>query len=415
MCLTKVVALLVIASPAFTLAQDPNETATSFHDRVVDQVVLNDGTKLRGFAASEKPTRLFVRTQWLKDEAAAFYSAEVLPEIEKSLQASTNGLADLLQTEIERIEEAEVKNQQRAGLLKEIRDRLIPEEGAVPNYLVLEIPKVRLRRIDLQPNARRELGRLAILNEVPDFEQLSSKAVAARVQSIPESVRRTAAPAQPDDNVMLHRVLAAVDVQLGSATRLVQHGTMVTDESDQADPKALLSSLLGQNLQATLDELLNEGVGPAASSRDALPESAIRIADAKEQSTIVLSSFEFDVEGGSAAVHRRLFHKSEDQLWTLILSSHGDARASDLKPGQAEALQKDPQIQQIASLFESLGINNAQLSTAVQMGAVVQRAMDLAGQAFQTSVLDIIAAKDAVRSQPAPSIRLSETPPNRNE
>ena len=136
--------------------------------------------------------------------------------------------------------------------------------------------------------------------------------------------------------------------------------------------------------------------------------------DSKKHTTIVLSGFEFDLPGGSATVHRRLFHRSINGTWTLVLSSKGSSVLADIKLGQVDSIEKDPQVQQIASVIRGLGIGQEKLSTALQMGAVVQQALNQAEQSFQTSVLDIIAAKDAVRTQELLTIRLSEEPLEQN-
>ena len=118
-----------IALPHVTVAQNADETATSFHDRVSDLVALKDGTKLWGSAGSEKPATLLIRTEWLRNESPEFYAAEVRPELQNEKQPTANGLADLLQKDVERLESLEEKDQQRIGLLKEIIGRLTAEDA----------------------------------------------------------------------------------------------------------------------------------------------------------------------------------------------------------------------------------------------------------------------------------------------
>ncbi len=405
--------IAVCAMPQVTVAQNPDETATSFHDRVVDPVTLKDGTKLWGSATSDKPATLLVRSEWLKSRCAEFYASEIQPHLQKERQQSADGLIRLLRKDIERLEGLIERDPQRIGLLEEIIMRLEPGEDDSPGFVLIEIPKARLRRMDVQPPARKELCRLAILNDVADFEDLSSKAVTARLQAIPQHLRRTVPPAPSDDGMTRDCILAAVDVQLGTATRLVLSGDTVIDESAQSDPAALLSSMLGQNLQSTLSRLFDEGTPQPAPGRsaDKLPASASRMADAQKRSTIVLSEFDFDLTGGTATVHRRLFHKNQEGQWKLVLAASEDSSTAALKPGQADALANNPQVQEIAAAVDALGISKEQLSTAVQLGAVVQDALGQAEQSFQNSILDIIGARTAVRSQPIPTIRLAENPP----
>jgi hypothetical protein len=413
-CFAVVAVAFLLTSPLSPAVpgQQPAIKAKSFRDRVVDKATLVDGTQLWGMAISEKPAKLLMRTSWLKGNNAEFYDAGILPELKKDSQPKTSKLADSLQKEIEQLQRKNLNDdQQRIGLLTEIRDRLIPDDTTDPDFIIIEFPKSQLRKLETQPAARRELCRLAMLGHVPDLEELHWKSVAELLPANPGNppqVAHSAQPEPPDQD--RDRILAAVDVRLNAATRLIQSGDTFQDESAQLDLAALVNSMLGGNVQSLLNELLNDGprAAPRTAVGNTLPEQAIRIAESQERNTVVLSGFEFNLAAGSATVTRRLFRKSDQGRWNLVLATSGTSTASDLKAGQVEAIESDPQIREISGLVQGLGLGNEQFSNALRMGAVVRNAMSLAEKSFEDGVQSFITTRGLSQPIPTPTIRLAE-------
>ncbi len=395
---------------------EPPTKAKSFRDRVVDRVTLKDGSQLLGVGISEKPAQLLLRTAWIKSSDDKFYNDQLKPLLETSNQTARSAVASKLQKEIDHLRQTIPNDQQRIGLLEEIHDQLVQVDENDPDFIIVEIPKSRLRKIDAQPTARRELCRLAMLNKIPDVEELHWKSVTAQLQAIPESQRRRAATAKPtDDTLDADRILSAVDVRLNTATRLVKSGDQFFDETSKPDMSAIINSMLGGNVQKVLGELLNEGASPAAQRTlsDSLPDAAGNLADAKNQRTVAISGFDFDIAEGSAIVTRQLFRKTDDGKWTLLLSSEGKSTAAELKPGQVDAIQDDPQIKQITEIVQGLGLGDGQLSNALQMGAVVQNAMSQSSNAFENNLQEIVATRGLSQSVTMPTLVLPEAPPGK--
>jgi len=384
-------ALLFVAT---LVAQNPEpRKAKSVRDRVADRLILRDGTQLWGYAVSEKPARLLVRTAWLTESNAEFYEQQLKPAIRQTMQSRSAALADQLAEVMKRLSDDDPDQRQRKTLLSEIHRRLLPEEDVQPEFLILEVAKSRLRSLDTQSEQRRELCRFAILNHVTDYEELEWKSVSQQLQAIPPQNRITQSPQKPDNAALdLPRILAAVDLQMNSATRLIHSGNQVIDESAGMDVSTLLSSMLGGNVQSLLNELLNEGQQPGGRKTPtvSLPAQAIQMAEAKGHSTVVLSGFEFDVEVGNAAVSRQLFRKLDDGKWTLLVSVRQTSSTADVQDGQVDALQQDPQLQQLSALAEGLGLGGEQFSTALKLGAVVQNALAAATQDFDRQVQSFI-------------------------
>jgi hypothetical protein len=405
--------LILIASQSpQTQAQIAPLKARSFRDRVVDRISLNDKTQVWGMLLSRRPTRVLVNTSWMRTNCAELYEKDVAPRILASQTTTNASLAEILQKEIDLVKIEEPESPQRAGLLKEVLDRLTPDETTEPKFVILELPKSRVTNVESQTDERRELCRLALLNELQEIEETHWKSVVEQLQAIPEAQRKRSPPqAINDDQLNLEQILAAVDVRMDAATRLIQSGSTVIDESAEPDLSLLLNSMLGGNVQSLLGELLNEGQPrqPAAPPNDTLPEAARRVADQKKHSTVVLSGFDFDIAAGSATVTRRLFHKDKNGQWKLLLTSRETSTAADVKPGQVEAIENDPQVKEIAGLVEGLGLGGGQFSNALQMGAVVQNALGETNQKFEATIQDLITGRHLTNAQEPPVIIVQES------
>ena len=404
--------MLTASLSAETQAQMAPLKARSFRDRVVDRISLNDKTQVWGMLLNKKPTRVLVNTSWIRTNCPDFYEKDVAPQIHASQTVTNASLAEILQKEIDLAATAEPETPQRTGLLKEILDRLTPDETAEPVFFILELPKSRVTNVESQTEARRELCRLALLNNIQDIEETHWKSIAEQLQAIPEAERKLTPPqAANDEQKNLELILAAVDVRMNAASRLIQTGSTVIDESAEPDLSLLLNSMLGGNVQSLLGELLNEGQPrqPDAPPNDTLPDAARRAADTKKHSTVVLSGFDFDIATGSATVTRRLFHKGNNGQWTLLLSSRETSTTADVKPGQVEAIENDPQVKEIAGLVEGLGLGGGQFSNALQMGAVVQNALGEANQNFEETIQDIITVRNLTRAQEPPVIVVQDS------
>ncbi len=386
-----------------------NDRARSFRDRVTDRISLKDGTHLFGMAVSEKPARLVVRTAWLEQQLPDFFNEKIKTALAENKDDTKSPLATALQAEIDKLDDTNPDEHRRASLLNDVRKRLVPDVGELPPFIFVEVGKTQLRSLETQKEQRRELCRLAILNDLKDYEDAHWKTVADQLQSIPEQQRRTALNEQQSNtDEQLQRVLAAVDHQLGTVTRLVQSGGEVFEEGKQLDFGALMSSMMGGNVQSLLNELLNEG-GKAPQNVTAnaeFPSSAKALAEKNQHDTVSISSFDFNLEQGTATVSKRLFRKAKDGSWKFTMSASGQASSADLKPGQADEIANDPQIKEIAGIANGLGIGGNQLETALSMGAVVRNAMNQAENNFVKAVQSVMTTKGLAKDSSMPTVNL---------
>lgn len=400
-------------------AQSQEPAAKSFRDRVCDVAILRDGARLTGIALSDSPVRLVVRTLRLKADASELFTNEVSPLLATQLNSPGNHVISRLRLSIEKLKIDAPDDLQQIGLLEEVVERLHSNAEDLPEFVVVEIEPKRLRKLETPAPNRRALATLALLNQIDDFENLHWKTVAARLQSIPAEQRKRPTPATPvtSPDVVAERILAAVDVRLNKATRLIRTGTAFVAEDAKPDLATLLSSLAGDSLQKTLQELLNETGGAAAKSPAAihanegtLPAAAIQIAEKSGHATAVVSSFEFDLAHGAASVTRQLFRTSKPGGWKLVSSVTGASTTRDVTQEQVQKIEDDPQIKQISGLLSQLSPDGNSLKTALQMGAVVQSASSKADTAFQSAMQDLITARTVGEETPPTVVLKAPTP-----
>ncbi len=404
------VSLGVAFSPTMLLAADQEPVAKSFRDRVCDQAILTDGSRLTGVAINESPARIALRTVRLEKDAPDLFKQEIAPALAKLQTNQNQQLIDILQQRIDQLKQDVPNDRQQIGLIEETVERLNPKQRLVPPWIILEINAKRLKRLELLTPNRRELATLAALNEIDEFEDLHWKSVAARLQTIPPAQlkRPVAAQQAAPPEVVAERILAAVDVRLNKATRLIRTGNDFLPEDGKPDLSVLMSSLLGNSLNSTLQDLLNEtggavGKPAAAKGHDSvvrLPESAIRIAEKNGHSTVVVSSFDFDIERGAAAVTKQLIRKSKTGEWIFMTASTSSASTADITPEQVKRIEDDPQVKEISGLLSALSTDASALNTALQMGAVVQSALSESDSAFQQSLQDTLTAKTSAADYP---------------
>lgn len=409
--------------PVAVDAQVKELTAKSYRDRVCDLAILADGTKLTGIAISESPARIVLRTARLKTGAADLFTSEIQPALANQHGQQNQKLTSILQLRTDQLRIDAPDDLQQIGFLEEVIERLSPhDDHQVPPWIIVEIEPLRLKRLEtLAPN-RRELATLALLNEIDAFEELHWKTVATRLHAIPESQLKRPASSQQTvlPEAQAERILAAIDVRLNNATRLICTGNEFVAEDAKPDMATLLSSLLGDSLNSTLQELLNETGGAAANpssvthqNDDKLPTAAIQLAKNNDHATVVVSSFEFDIASGAASVTRRLFRNSKSGEWNLVSTTTGSSTTNDVTPEQIQKIEDDPHVKQISGLLSQLSPDSSTLKTAFQMGAVVQSALSKADAAFQTTLQDILTARMAVNETP-PTVKLHWTAPFKN-
>lgn len=412
------VSSVVMAQDGQNEQQGEKQKSIPIRDRVVDRITLRDGTQLLGLAINERPAQLVVRPQVLKETLPA----ELWQEIETALKGlETQPIEDVvspLQEELTRLEMATPKDAQRIAMIGEVLDRIKNRETTAPPLLIIEPSRSRLRKLDGQTPQRRELCKLALLNDLPNFENEDAKTVMEKLRAIPAGQRKVALEQPVQSTVKAaDRILAAIDIRLNAAVRLIRSGNSFVNEDERPDPAVLLQGALEQNLQSTLGQLLNEANGVEQNTPqnpggplNELPAAAVAIADAKKMRVCVVTEYQILLDQGTATVHRSLFRKTNADKWVRVLTSSSTSTTADVKPGQQDAIKADPQVQQITSLVQGLGIGDDKLNTALSMGSVVQNALTAVDAQFSDRIQAILTAREIFNAGPIPTVTLGAAP-----
>ena len=382
----------------------PPVKARSARDGVMDQLRLQDGTVLLGLAVAETPPQLLVRTAWLQAKHAELVTVRIQPELKRHSELQFRELRELLEREADAVRAAVPGGPeaiQRASLLQEVLERLDPEAPPLPRWVIFQAARPRFRTGELQTVQRRDVCRMAFMHAIADVEEREWKSLVKELQSIqtPPTVALpdlTAVANAPSAEVLRDQILAAMDVRLNAVTSLIQTGPLFVDEGQRPDPAALIQMALNQNLEGTLQELLNEVAGAPAKSQTEPGErleEAFGMAERKSHRTLLISDSQFDLNAGTAIVRRRLYFRGSEKRWNLVHQVEGSASVRDVQPGQMQPLENDPQIQQIATLVKGLGIDNGQMQTALKMGTVVQAAQNSAKSSFEAAIQDVLAGR----------------------
>ena len=153
---------------------------------------------------------------------------------------------------------------------------------------------------------------------------------------------------------------------------------------------------LNQNLEGTLQELLNEvGGAPSstATSSQASLDKAFQLAERRSHRTLIISSLQMQPSIGQATVSQSLYFRGANQQWKLLFEVIGRGSIEDVDPAQLQPLKNDPQVQQIETVMQGLGINIDQLQPALRMGAVVQTAQNTASTTLASRIQDLLTAQ----------------------
>lgn len=432
-CSSLLATLLLIGIPGNHLAAAHLlPFAPPSRDTVTDRVLLKDGPLLRGLLISDRPLRLLVRSEWLAEHSQQFLDSELRPLLKNTANRSRNTLRPLVQQELDSTPavpppaaaRADI-NAARRALLQDLLERLAPEDPQpLPDWLLLEFPRSRVQKLEQVPDERRNLCRLAMLNKIPQLEQLPWKTVQEQLEAIPDAQRITIfigpSPGQPEEpQRVFEGILAAVDIRSGAATRVIQSGQLFVNEASPGDITQLFHLALQQQLQGTLSELLAEASGSAITNpstarqiSDNVPPEAVAIAQQQGSRTLVISSSQTDLISGSAIVSRRVFLQRDSQ-WRLLFALQEQARLSDIPADRAQQLADTPQIQQMTQIVAALGIGDHQLQTALNMGAVVQQALSRLQARFDEQLQALLTAR-CTSTGSIPLLQISDVAPPKN-
>ncbi len=422
---------IALIQPDLAAQPVPKSQEPGFRSRVVDLVILTDNTRLFGILAPEQQTRLLVRTDWLRQSVPQLFHPNLDACLKDAQQAETEQpvLQQRIETEIQFAQNSATPDRLVIQNLQEVLEQLKLKTESPPKLVILELAPSIVRRRQAQVQQIQQLGFLAVINHLEDAERLNKEDAASGLQSIPPGQLIRSIPDGQSEaenshavNQQVNAILTAIDLRTGKKGELIRSGNIFVPNDGEASLQSLIPQMMQQNMQKQFEDLLGEGnTSPAGSESDtllkSLPPSAISSAKARNWNTVEITSFEIQIENGTAAVHKQLFHQTASGDWSLIHSVTAVASDSELTEDQKDAVRNDPQVQSVMQIFQTLGTADSDLTRAILMGAVVKSAAASAAGQIQDFVSSSLRGEfQSSGSSPVPVIQIHSipTPPAQN-
>lgn len=381
------------------------ENRGSVRNRLVDVVLLKDGTRLAGTIINHEKdvfVDLLIRGDWLRQNAPDI-ATQLTDSVDSSSSPSQPQSAiDIIKHEMERLRAEPSSSIEHLGYLQErlaklgSTAKLESTESPAPDVYLIRIDASQIRRQLMQPKSRRTAAGVAILNNLEGVEQMSAMEATSKLKQLPAPLQTTIP--EPDDAVdIATQVLLDADRAFGKQVRLIRIGNrfIVNDEHQQvaALVPQLLSDGLGAQLQSLLDEASgikkNQALSTMTTPRrgDPLPQNAARSAGVQAADVVEISAMNVDLQQQSATVTIDLYRRQRnpDSEPRFVLRATGRAAANEVSADRIDRIANDPRVKEVRQLAGILGAD-ANLGTALAMGAVVEKALENAEASLQSQL-----------------------------
>lgn len=368
----------------------------------VDIVVVERGADVRGMIvsrANDGGATLAVRRGWLREAQPELYEEFRESELE-SQRAGDELLVERIDAWIAELDPDEdrqfiaILEGEREDVSRRIEDPEGDDESDDDEFLLMEFSADRIREIHVQPDRRRQAGLCAFYHGLMDVEEtilteleselseydpswqsttvdLTSRLASQGVQSDREWAARQA--------IFDHQYRKPINFQ-GTGDAIVQ-----VDAGGQGDMGAFLDQMLSGGLTGDLGDLLDlpelEGIGGGGDS-NRWRDRAIAVASDAGARACRVTRVSPDLAGGTATVEDVLLARMPDGSWEAIWSATVTATPADVPEGAVDRIREDPQVEQVISTAELLGIGGAELEQALSFGAATMQAQTQADTQF---------------------------------
>lgn len=350
----------------------------------VDIVLLKGGTELRGSVLKRdaQQTRIAVQRDWLNTHQPAMAKLAA----EEEIQQQEKNRADLKdRIDVWRKERAD---QQRLTFMldKELAKLSKPLEKDAPSqFVIIDLPADRIRRIFETPAASRPLAAAAWFERIEKVEETVFGKLKTQVEQthpkwaterIDISDRLPRGQPQSDDEWAARQALWEYEF----CEELNYQGTGSFVVRVEPGKKPDLSALMSQSGESLLAGPLS-GLGldlgggkPQMPAPDAWQKKAIDEArDLNIRGFLVTRSPQITGEG-PAIVVAQFFARLGDGNYRVVWSDEVRTDPSTIPEDDLKRIQQDPQIQEVLKVAQALSLGN-EVQKAVRFGGAVEVSM----------------------------------------
>ncbi len=364
----------------------------------VDVVVVERGRDIRGVIVSrdnDGGASVAVRRGWLRTEQPEVYEEFRVGEL-RSQQQGNQQLIERIDAWIVELDPNE--EGQLIGILETERNsanqRIDNPDAAADDqeFLLIDIEVDRIHAIYVQQPRQRQAGLCAYHFDLADVETTILPDVESQLNELDADWRtmtvdlthRLAARGEQSDKEWAARQ-ALFEFQFGTQVAFQGTGDAIVrvDSTGQGDVGDALSQILGGGLTVDVGDLLDlpELGGTRESNR--WREHAIAITAEEGARGCRVTRVAPDLVGRTSTVEETFLARMPDGTWETIWSASITSRPGDVPEGAVDLIREDPQVQQIITTAELLGIGTVDLNQALTFGAVTMQAQNQANGQFR--------------------------------
>ncbi|WP_152050973.1 hypothetical protein [Tautonia marina] len=374
-------------------------TAQELHeDRVADQVVFRDGSRVLGQVLPDRAARvsLIVRRAWVEEHLPDRASSWDDQDRATRQRAQADRVRRLREWRQERQQPAAPADPIAAWIDAELSRLNHPEAQDRLPLMVVSIPRSEVLRIDLQPEHRRRMLRQGWRAGFDQVETMPEGQLRAGLQD--RGFALGPIDTAPIDDLLPVPVegerrwlarRASTEALTDPDLRFIRFGDLVLP--DPSSDGALDPTQMAGTVGSLLGNLLGNGprIDPMKPHLDRIAESG-RIG-------VVVTVLETSPDFDRVAVEAILLIRTAPGRWETGTRRRVENRPADLPAHAGQQLANDPQVRAAVQMLQGLGLGRVdpqaqQLSLAV--GAATQRALEQARSALEADLRSVALRMD---------------------
>jgi len=362
----------------------------------VDAVLLKGGREVRGSIMSQGADgaiTIAVRRDWLQQHEQALVEEQVAREAQQRDEARKQ-LTTRIRTwlderkddvELSAILRRELETYEQEPAQAEKKPAAKPSE-----FLVVDLPAERIRRVFAQPAERRQVGLAAWQAGLDGVERLSFVQLAQRLDAQKADWRTTPVDLSdrlPRGGTQDEREWAARQAiyEYAFRKRVEFQGTgdLIVRTDSGAAPAIgpdLINSVLGDKLGADLADLLGTGGGNKP-KRKSWKETAVEAAEKDGVRSCRVTRTSPDLAAGKVGVEQAFLARMPDGNWEVIWTHSETLDATKERKDLEQRIRQDPQVAEAFKLLGQLG-GAGNVDTAIRFGAATMEAQQHADDRF---------------------------------
>jgi hypothetical protein len=374
----------------------------------VDVVVVERGRDVRGVIVSRTAdggATLAVRRGWLRTAQPEIYEEFRTTELEE-LNAGTQQLIERIDAWMAELDAEE--DRQLLGVLTNERENAEsrnaePEDGNDNEFVLLEFTADRIREIHAQPPRRRQAGLCAYQFNLTDVEETNLIEIESELGELDPNwpaittdlTDRLASRGTQSPEEWAARQ-ALFDYQFGKMISFQGTGDVVVkvDPTGQGDVGEVLSQVLGGGLTVDLNDLLEVPELGGSAESNAWRDRAIEQTEAAGARGCRVTRVAPDLTTRTSTVDDVFLAKMPDGSWATIWTASITATPGDVPEGVVDRIREDPQVEQIITTAEALGVGAVELNQALSFGGATMHAQSQADGKFQEFITRYVSRLD---------------------